>query len=341
MTKRLYILSVMPLALALALAGGCAERKSPHDPAGDVHPADWMKSTSEDFHGRKIAAVGLISCGECHGEDYRGEDHGGTSCYQCHDGPSGHPEGYLLSSSANYHGDVVATEGTGGCTECHGEDYRGKEHGGTSCYYCHNGPSGHPREAVWLKYSVRFYGGGHNQATVTRGLEDCARCHGENFNGGTSGQSCNTCHPSESGHPATGFVDRGNAFHGDRYDTNGENYCAACHGADLRGGYTNVTCWDCHNGPSGHPDEGFLDPAHANFHGLEATIRGLDECATCHGADFSGGNTGRSCFECHDGPSGHPAAGWLQSGHEDFHAERLIATGLNYCAGCHGADFTG
>ncbi len=337
MKQRFNISVVFLLALAVALAGGCAERKDPHDPAANVHSADWMKPASEDFHGQKIADVGLISCAECHGEEYDGgSSH--QSCFECHDGPSGHPEGYLVSSNASFHGNAVAQNGTEGCTECHGEDYRGEEHGGATCYDCHNGPSGHP-DTGWLTYEHQNF---HGLDAASRDLDACAACHGEDFNGGTSGQSCKTCHPSESGHPASGFVDRGTAFHGDRYDTNGENYCAACHGADLMGGYSTVTCFDCHNGPSGHPDEGFLDPAHASFHGLEASSRGLAECATCHGEDFTGGTSGKSCSECHDDQSGHPAAAkWLLSGDEDFHAERLIETSLAYCAGCHGADFTG
>ncbi len=336
MKVRCIIPAALLLALAVAFSGGCAGRKAPNDPAASVHPADWMESTSEDFHGAKIAEVGLISCAECHGEQYNGGS-SRKSCYECHDGPSGHPEGYLVRTNANFHGNTVAAEGPQSCTQCHGEDYRGEEHGGTTCYQCHNGPSGHPATG-WVDAASESF---HGLAAAARGLDECARCHGEDFGGGTSGQSCKACHPSESGHPATGFVERGDAFHGDSYNSRGEAYCAACHGDNLKGGYTEVTCYDCHNGPSGHPDEGWLDPAHANFHGLEASSRGLSECATCHGDDFTGGTSGQSCFECHDGPSGHPLTDWLDTDNESFHAQRLIETGLAYCAGCHGDDFTG
>jgi predicted CxxxxCH...CXXCH cytochrome family protein len=54
-----------------------------------------------------------------------------------------------------------------------------------------------------------------------------------------------------------------------------------------------------------HP-AGILDPVSADFHGRELERRNWDFsiCASCHGADFSGGRAKVSCLQCHaDGPT--------------------------------------
>ncbi|MFH1070551.1 MAG: hypothetical protein V1794_13120 [Candidatus Glassbacteria bacterium] len=326
------------IALALAVWTACADRKEISLPSEQVHADSWMQASSADFHGAKIAEVGPISCRSCHGEDYRGGS-SEVSCYtsDCHNGPSGHPVGYLSPVSANFHGNRVASQGPAACQPCHGEDYKGGT-SGQSCYACHNGPSGHPAQG-WLDMTSENF---HGLAASLRTPTDCARCHGADFKGGTSGQSCRACHPSESGHPAAGFLDPANAkFHGTRYAQTGDAYCGGCHGQDLHGGYSTVSCYDCHDGPSGHPSEGWLDKTSPSFHGLEASTRGLPACAKCHGADFTGGTSGVSCKKCHTSQSGHPSSGWLVSTSPSFHGERLIQTGPAYCAGCHGANYRG
>jgi predicted CxxxxCH...CXXCH cytochrome family protein len=54
-----------------------------------------------------------------------------------------------------------------------------------------------------------------------------------------------------------------------------------------------------------HP-AGIADPSSADFHGalLQASGWNLATCAECHGADFAGGTSGRSCLTCHQsGPT--------------------------------------
>jgi predicted CxxxxCH...CXXCH cytochrome family protein len=79
----------------------------------------------------------------------------------------------------------------------------------------------------------------------------------------------------------------------------------------------------------------YADPTSATFHGRDLARRNWDFalCASCHGADFSGGRAGVSCLSCHaagptacttchgDGPTSnaHPV-----------HASRGVA-----CAACH------
>jgi predicted CxxxxCH...CXXCH cytochrome family protein len=50
-----------------------------------------------------------------------------------------------------------------------------------------------------------------------------------------------------------------------------------------------------------HP-AGILDPSSAHFHGEELRAHGWDLglCASCHGADFSGGNAEAACTTCHE-----------------------------------------
>lgn len=335
MKKIAYNLIV--LTASAVLWTGCADRKNPSMPV-EVHPAEWTETSSEDFHGNKVALAGLVSCPACHGQNYQG----GTSevsCFSCHNGSGGHPNGWLNKTNEKFHGAaIIAAQSYGDCARCHGEEYKGKKNSGGSCFTCHNGPSGHPAEGWLVKTNEKF----HGMAASSRGLTACAACHGDDYEGGFSGTSCKTCHPSQSGHPAEGwlaFADE--RFHGARLLVSGTAYCASCHGSDYRGGDAEVSCYTCHNGPSGHPAEGWLVKANEKFHGLAASSRGLPACAACHGDDYEGGISETSCKTCHTSQSGHPAQGWMVKGDSRFHGVRLSQTGTAYCAGCHGSDFQG
>jgi hypothetical protein len=74
--------------------------------------------------------------------------------------------------------------------------------------------------------------------------------------------------------------------------------CATCHGADYRGGWSEVSCYGCHDGPGGHP----IGWRGRNQHGDYAETYGIHPCAACHGQDYRGDWTGVSCYQCHDGP---------------------------------------
>jgi uncharacterized CHY-type Zn-finger protein len=240
-------------------------------------------------------------------------------------------------SSASFHGDRMAATGTAYCAGCHGADFMGGD-ANVSCFTCHDGPSGHPATG-WLDAASTNF---HGLAASNRVPTDCTPCHGEDFSGGISETSCKVCHASQSGHPSAGWMDAASdKFHGARLSAFGPSYCAGCHGADYQGGYAAVSCFVCHDGPSGHPATGWLASSSDNFHGLDASSRGLPSCATCHGADYSGGVSGKSCSLCHSDESGHPSTGWLDDDSSNFHGDRLDLRGATYCAGCHGADYTG
>ncbi len=114
---------------------------------------------------------------------------------------------------------------------------------------------------------------------------------------------------------STGWKD--NPQHGNDYYTDPQN-CKACHGEDLDGGTSGVSCRGCHHsGWSGtHGEEYAADP---------------DNCKACHGEDLNGGDASSDCSSCHH----EDAVGKWQ--HGDYHT----LPDTDNCADCHGADLTG
>jgi predicted CxxxxCH...CXXCH cytochrome family protein len=126
--------------------------------------------------------------------------------------------------------------------------------------------------------------------------------------------------PDTGQHAANWYVD-----HRAAYITN-PGMCATCHGSDLHGGITGISCFtasfkgmSCHaNGPAGHPT-GWASPdshgAAAKAEPNAANVTGLSSCQACHGFDFTGGMANRTCLNtagCH-GPTiaaPHSPAPW-------------------------------
>ena len=80
--------------------------------------------------------------------------------------------------------------------------------------------------------------------------------------------------------------------------------CTGCHGQDLKGGISNVSCTQCHigNAQSVHPGWGtFAYAFHAGY--VENSATGSTSCAVagCHGTNLLGvANSGPSCaINCH------------------------------------------
>jgi hypothetical protein len=81
--------------------------------------------------------------------------------------------------------------------------------------------------------------------------------------------------------------------------------CADCHGSDLDGGISGISCSSCHRGPDGmiqrphHLAEWLAargDRVH--FHGGYASEFPTSCAGFCHGDTLTGG-LGPSCFDCH------------------------------------------
>ena len=88
--------------------------------------------------------------------------------------------------------------------------------------------------------------------------------------------------------------------------------------------------------------KGNLDTSSVNFHGnvLKANNFNLDDCKKCHAADFNGGITDVSCYNCHNYPHQPGIADTTSS---DFHGKILLANKfvMDECQKCHSSDFSG
>jgi hypothetical protein len=230
--------------LLIFLVFSCTERNDPVEVG--THPTEWNNSGSIKFHGKNVIFSGPGACQSCHGEDYQGGS-SGVSCYDCHAGYP-HPPGWTDSESEQFHGEVVEDSGPEQCQSCHGEDYNGGS-SRVSCYDCH---AGYPHPPAWTDPESEQF---HGEVVEDSGPEQCQSCHGEDYQGGSSGVSCYSCHASYP-HP-DGFGDvESTAFHGEYFKViaNWELMpCQSCHGKEYTGKNTGLSCKNegCHNSESG------------------------------------------------------------------------------------------
>lgn len=231
-----------------------------------------------------------------------------------------HPIGWFTPGSAQSHKVALTEAGlpasVEACAQCHGADYGYPD---MQCFTCHasGGEAGHPASGFVGPSGAQF----HGQSVIDAGGTDsCSHCHAWEFAGrldfdlgGWSQQACNTCHAGgRSGHPALGVWlvrDSGN-FHGDAAAGGNITDCAQCHGTDYLGGWTGISCNECHPGlASIHPDNWIGSSGTEGTHGYLVSngAIGVDDCLACHGADYMGGWTGQGCLGCHPGFGGNTA----------------------------------
>ena len=152
----------------------------------------------------------------------------------------------------------------------------------------------HPPE--WTDPESRDF---HGVQVATSGASTCYFCHGATLTGDSRATGCFECHGvgEEAGHPV-GWV--APSQHGGAVEARGPQRCRVCHGSDYQGGWVGVSCFDCHEGPGGHP-EGWPAPGSANFHGAVVVAEGDADCRRCHGEDLEGGTSGLACVSpgCH------------------------------------------
>ncbi|HEY3489056.1 MAG TPA: CxxxxCH/CxxCH domain-containing protein [Candidatus Deferrimicrobiaceae bacterium] len=175
-----------------------------------------------------------------------------------------------------------------------------------------------------------------------RDTSGCTPCHGVDLKGGTSGVSCSAasfngiaCHAGGPGHGTQAWVDN---VHFLRAKTNLAS-CQLCHGADLRGGTSNLSCYAASFGAFGAchtagPDHLLLAatwvvndtavPDTVSAHQAATFADKGASCRPCHAVNppvdntLTGGKSGVSCsaatrgaLTCHaGGPAFHPAS-WL------------------------------
>lgn len=167
---------------------------------------------------------------------------------------------------------------------------------------------------------------------------DCVSCHAKTLTGGISGQSCYSCHESYP-HKAGWSDSISTQFHGKflllGMGTLAE--CASCHGAGYDGGTSGTSCYSCH---ASYPHKtGWTTSNPASSHGgyLSQKNWQLGECTSCHGATFTGGTSGSSCFTCH---AAYPHTVFASAGgHPAFLLDRGYP--LDGCKTCHGATYDG
>jgi predicted CxxxxCH...CXXCH cytochrome family protein len=305
-----------------------------------------------------MAADRAASCSGCHGDASRSglaaaapadaahDAHvgdAGVACGACHVVPASaaHANGTVevtFAAPATANGaDPVYAGGTCSGVYCHGGTGSTASWGGgaLACDGCHGQPPADSPHA----------------AHVARAGVACGTCHvlpasGAHANGTAevtfSGIArANGAQPAFESGTCSGVYCHGGAGSTVSW-TGGALACGSCHGAPPAPPHTSSTaCASCHSNtlnPDGtidaskrlhangtkdvpaagaaHP-QGWGDPS---AHGAAAK-QGLASCQTCHGFDFAGGTSGRSCNACHGGTA------WM--------------TNCTFCHGTKVATYTG
>ena len=85
-----------------------------------------------------------------------------------------------------------------------------------------------------------------------------------------------------------------------------------------------------------HP-EAWLNEESDQFHGNAVVENSPENCRSCHGVEYTGGTSDKSCFSCHEL---YPHAGWKT---DAAHGASIIAKlyEIEDCKDCHGDDYGG
>jgi len=196
------------------------------------HPTDWLnKAASGDtWHAdawQGSLVIGGLTCEDCHTPPNFNDPDGGK-CLVCHFtvGGSRTPGGWPHGQSS--HQAFARSPEQSVCINCHALNI-----GFGNQSTCHNCHEIHP-DPDWEERSL------HGTAAkeppgLMAGFETCSTCHGEEFDGGSSGGSCldiSGCHQAETPHPS------GDRWRGDSIpthtDTSRDNApsCGLCHLGD-------------------------------------------------------------------------------------------------------------
>jgi len=130
--KKDYFMLLVLVILILKL--NCATERLPL--VSPSHPEAWQNQTAENFHGKKVLAVGSVPCQSCHGTAYQGGS-SQVSCYRCHASYPHQPAWTFFNTPENHaHFLKTTDQALLQCQSCHGTDLRGGR-SGVSCYRCH------------------------------------------------------------------------------------------------------------------------------------------------------------------------------------------------------------
>ena len=165
----------------------------------------------------------------------------------------------------------------------------------------------------------------------------------------TANDKASNIDPRTGKHPAGWVVADTGGTHPAGYIA-GPSACYECHGKNMNGGISGVSCFsssyngiNCHpNGPANHPAGWSAPTAHgASAKALSAGRDGLSHCQNCHGTDFAGGNSGKSCLNsagCHGSGvmAPHSPKPWRSNVGGRTHST-ADASNAAACAICHTA----
>lgn len=280
----------------------------------EPHGDGWLDPNSNNFHGDYVASTlnwDKTSCKTCHGNDYMGGSTG-ISCIKCH---TLHKDGWMQTSSSNFHGRFIADTlkwNLNNCKTCHNSDYSGGNTG-VSCLMCHTSSSGpeacntchgnsehiYPPKALNGSTDPSYLGVGAHDAHLTTNMD-------ERF---SAPVACNECHldisgfndPNHIGTNPDGIAEINfgslarTVLPGDpltpnpQWDrTTGKCSNVYCHGYFKSGNRTNkptfnnpgtVYCGTCHGDPNtGNPNPGFG----SNFQSPHFNFWTINDCYLCH-----------------------------------------------------------
>ena len=148
-------------------------------------------------------------------------------------------------------------------------------------------------------------------------------------------------HVNASGNSVPGWVAPTGGLHSNSATLNyiangGSSSCTECHGSDLAGGISRVSCFGnpagCHHGPIGD----WISTSPPQNHGIAAKkapgSSGFAACQICHGSNFSGGGAEVSCFTCHGVSAPHAPKPWLGAPYTHTDTDPKNAP---VCSNCH------
>jgi hypothetical protein len=291
-----------------------------HGPTWNWQETHTLLKTGTDPQGYHVP-TGLYRpetyCARCHGANLRGGTFNGAptkSCYQCHttnvwNWQASHTYQLTGIDGSGYHVQSGLYQPQTNCASCHGTDLRGGT-SGKSCYQCHT-------RAIWdwtATHTLLKTGtdpqGKHDPVGLYQPETYCSSCHGANLRGGTFNgaptKSCYQCHTTNvwnwrSTHTLlkTGTDPQG--YHVPTGINQPQTYCASCHGTDLRGGTSGISCYKCHNSAVWDWRSTHTVRKDGKYHHPDYK-RNPSMCQSCHGASGKGG-TARSCYGsgCHRG----------------------------------------
>lgn len=305
------------------------------------HPdaAEWVAFTGG--HGEKVKVTyggSTETCKLCHGEDLK-KSIKGLNCNSCHGS-------YPHSANSNWgqyegHGLYTLSHSMEECQTCHGTDYQGGERGNPSCFSCHKP---FPHNDGWYETPMNGKKQGHGLYVENNGTTTCAtaNCHGVNLvptPGTSQGPNCTTCHQPYP-HPenwSSGYL-HGPVALADI------GQCKACHGANLDYAPAgSQSCADCHESFLHHSKaKGTFTGWETGAHGQYVLQNGRDttQCQLCHGDNYDGGISHKSCRTCH-ASFPHDLSSWVPNRDHATFVNAPEGGGTTQCQLCHGADLNG